>query len=331
MTDIQQNILKDYIMILQGEKHPMFLQRKYQRVEYTPSDPDETLWSIHDTNIKNPSYAETIPDYSMLDLKGELAHRIRLHCCFCEHRCLVDRSREQGNCGVKTPCISSEFLHGGEEDILVPSHTIFFSGCTLHCVFCQNWDISQAGSGLYVKPERLADIIEKRKKQGSRNVNWVGGDPTPNLSYIIDVLHHLQAPIAQIWNSNMYCSLETMKLLDGIIDVYLTDFKFGNDACAHRLSKVVDYVTIVQRNHHIAYHQGEMIIRHLVMPGHIDCCSKPIIDWISEHTPEVLVNIMGQYHPAYHADEYQEISRPILSDEIQEVKAYAKRNGLFLL
>jgi putative pyruvate formate lyase activating enzyme len=331
LMDPERRILKDYHMILHGEQEPKFIQSKYQKVRFTTTNPTETLWSIHDDMITHPIYSDSISEQSMLNLKYELARRIEAKCCFCEHRCLVNQSKHHGECGVTTPCISSEFLHGGEEKVLVPSHTIFFSGCTLHCVFCQNWDISQTNKGWYIEPEKTAAIIKKRKAQGSRNVNWVGGDPTPDLSYILDVLRYVDEPIAQVWNSNMYCSSETMHLLNGVMDIYLTDFKFGNDTCAKRLSKVDHYVDIIKRNHMIAYQQGEMITRHLVMPHHIDCCSKPIIDWISKNTPETLVNIMGQYRPAYHATEYEEILSPVTSSEVQEIKDYARKKGVLLI
>ena len=206
---------------------------------------------------------------------------------------------------------------------MVPSHTIFFSGCTFHCVFCQNWDISQFNTGLYVEPLKLASVIAERKAQGSRNVNWVGGDPTPNVLYILQTLKELNVNIPQVWNSNMYCSVETMKLLQGVIDVYLTDFKYGNDRCAKRLSKVENYLEVVERNHKTAYSNGEVIVRHLVMPNHVECCSKPIIRWISENIPECVVNIMAQYRPEYHAYEYDDISRHVSAEEVLEVKEYA--------
>jgi putative pyruvate formate lyase activating enzyme len=132
---------------------------------------------------------------------------------------LVDREKTSGKCNARRARITSEFLHLGEETVLIPSHTIFFSGCTFQCVFCQNWDISQKISGFYVEPEKLASIIIKRRSEGARNVNWVGGDPTPNLPYILKVLKELTVNVPQIWNSNMYCSKETMNLLNGIIDV----------------------------------------------------------------------------------------------------------------
>jgi len=208
--------------------------------------------------------------------------------------------------------------------VLVPSHTIFFSGCTFHCVFCQNWDISQVSSGIYIDPEKLLDIIHKRNQQGSRNVNWVGGDPTPNLYYILTVLKKLEDNIAQIWNSNMYCSIETMKLLRRVIDLYLTDFKYGNDKCAKRLSLVDNYYDIVKRNHIYAHENANMIIRHLVMPNHVECCSKPIMRFISDNLPNACVNVMAQYRPEYHAKEFEDISRHVRIEEVIEVKDFGE-------
>jgi len=267
-------------------------------------------------------------EISLLDLKIEIAERIFHECHLCEHRCMVDRSREKGICGVEKAAIATEFLHYGEETMLVPSHTIFFSGCNFSCVFCQNWDISQQQKGIYIEPEKLASIIEST---GGKNVNWVGGEPTPNLPYILQVLKHCNANIPQVWNSNMYCSMETMKLLDGIIDVYLTDFKYGNDECAHRLSGIKNYWAVVTRNHVIAYSQADMIIRHLVMPNHVECCSLPVLEWISKNAPQAWVNIMAQYHPDYKASEYAEINRVPSENEYRAAFKYGKEINLKIL
>ena len=316
-------ILSKYFEILEENIPAKYQNCKYIPVEFNTDDSLKILWEKHDSALKNIKLSEVKPEQSLLDLKIEIANRIFQSCCFCERRCNVDRREQSGNCGVKQPGVASEFLHIGEESVLVPSHTIFFSGCTFHCVFCQNWDISQFNTGLYVEPLKLASVIAERKAQGSRNVNWVGGDPTPNVLYILQTLKELNVNIPQVWNSNMYCSVETMKLLQGVIDVYLTDFKYGNDRCAKRLSKVENYLRIVERNHKTAYSNGEVIVRHLVMPNHVECCSKPIIRWISENIPECMVNIMAQYRPEYHAYEYDDISRHVSAEEVLEVKEYA--------
>ncbi len=265
-----------------------------------------------------------------LEKKIESARRIMQNCHFCERRCGVNRMKgERGYCGVLKAKISSEFIHLGEEPELVPSYTIFFSGCTFRCVYCQNWDISQfPENGVYIKPEILARMIESQK---ARNVNWVGGDPTPNLMYILEVLSYLRRNIPQVWNSNMYLTEESMRLLNGVMDVYLTDFKYGNDSCAKMLSDVENYCEIVKRNHKLANKQGEVIVRHLVLPNHIDCCTRPILEWISENLKNVKVNVMPQYRPEYRAMEFDDINRGLRYDEFQKAIEIAKELNLDLI
>lgn len=318
-------LLSDYFDILEENRTVKFLQCKDVPINFNSKDTNEDLWKIHDATIKNLKISDVRPDQSLLDLKIEIAKRIFEKCHFCERRCNINRNIKSGNCGVKQPRIASEFLHIGEERVLVPSHTIFFSGCTFHCVFCQNWDISQVNSGIYINPKKLVDIIHKRNLQGSKNVNWVGGDPTPNLFYILKIMKELEDNIPQVWNSNMYCSSETMGLLDGIIDLYLTDFKYGNDKCAKRLSKVENYIEIVTRNHQFAHENGVMIIRHLVMPNHVDCCSKKIMEFISKNLPNACVNIMAQYRPEYHAYDYDDIAKHVSMNDVLEVEEYANK------
>ena len=330
MSDVK-TILPRYFSILEENKTAQYIKCKYTPISFDTAESTEKLWKKHDAALKNKKAADREPTQTLLDLKIELANCMFQRCIFCERRCKVDRRNISGNCRVKEPRIASEFLHLGEEHVLVPSYTIFFSGCTFHCVFCQNWDISQQICGLPVDPKTLATMIHTRKKEGARNVNWVGGDPTSNLPYILKVLKECKENIPQIWNSNMYCSKETMKLLNGIIDLYLTDFKYGNDACAKRLSKVDSYTAIVKRNHTIAYNQGDMIIRHLVIPNHRKCCSEPILQWISKNLSNVAVNVMAQYRPEYHAHEYEDIASPLPREEYMQVRTFAEKQNIHIL
>lgn len=316
-------MLAEYEKIIAQSKQSNYLSSKQPYITLTGAEDEEVLWGIHSSLQPQPD-----KEHSLLEVKRRIAHHMFHHCHFCEWRCGVDRNESEGRCGVQKARITTEFLHWGEEPMLVPSHTIFFSGCTLSCAFCQNWDISQHKTGLYIEPERMAEILEKG---GGKNVNWVGGDPTPNIPYILDVLTHCTINLPQIWNSNMYCSPETMQLLNDIIDLYLTDFKYGNNACAQHLSKAHNYWEIVTRNHVVAASQGDIIIRHLVMPHHVECCSKPILKWIAENVPLAHVNIMSQYRPEYHAGEYPEISRPLHGDEYGEAYAYGEGLGLVLI
>ncbi|MDI6707710.1 MAG: radical SAM protein, partial [Candidatus Thermoplasmatota archaeon] len=291
------------------------------------------LWKEHDKAMRTK---KSKGSRTLFEIKLELAKRMLEECRFCERRCLVNRAKgELGHCKVGTPKIATEFIHWGEEPELIPSYTIFFASCTFHCVYCQNWDISQyPDAGISIACERLAQLIERRYRlREARNLNLVGGEPTPNLEYILEALGYCNANIPVVWNSNMYMTEESMKILDGIVDIYLTDFKYGNDKCAKRLSEVDNYFEIVSRNHKIANKQCELIIRHLVLPNHIECCTKPILDWVANNLSleNVRVNVMAQYRPEYRAHEYEDINRRLTLREFEEAYDYGKRLGLDLI
>jgi len=271
-----------------------------------------------------------IPRYSLLDLKIILTKEMLKSCELCERKCKVNRLKgEKGECKVGNVClISSEFIHMGEEAYISPSHTIFFMGCNFHCQYCQNWSISQwFEKGYPVTPKELARLIEMRRvEEGSRNVNFVGGEPTPNLLPILETLKLCKINLPVVWNSNFYMSEKTMKILDGIVDLYLPDFKYGNNECALRLSKVQKYFEVVSRNHLLATKQTEVSIRHLILPSHVECCSKPVLEWIAENIKEkCIVNLMDQYRPEYKAMEFIDLKRRIAREEFKEVVNYAKK------
>ena len=283
------------------------------------------------------------PKVSFLDLKALIAERILESCHFCERRCKKNRREgEKGSCKVGWESyVSSAFLHYGEEAVLVPSGTIFFSGCTFKCVFCQNYSISQEWlteegkviDGVKISPKQLASYARHLEKEGARNINYVGGDPTPNIHTIINSLRHLDSNITQLWNSNFYNSKEAMELLLDVIDFWLPDFKYGNDECAKKYSKVSMYFDVVSRNHKLAHDlgSGEMIIRHLVMPNHVECCTKPILEWVAENCPKALVNIMGQYRPEFivaRTKDYPEIKRRPSSKEMRKAQKTADDLGI---
>lgn len=320
----QKELLSHYHQVLQQKENPYFFKMKHIPVSYDITSSIETLWNIHNSAIQDNSVKINQPAQSLLDLKIDIAHKLYSDCIFCKHQCHVDRTKKAGYCKVTTPMIASEFLHHGEESVFTPSHTIFFSGCNFQCLFCQNNDISQQLKGLYLSSTKLAQRIEQNHTNNSLNVNWVGGDPTPNLHYLLKTIRQIQEPIPQIWNSNMYCSKETMKLLHGVIDVFLSDFKFGNNTCAQKLANIPHYFEVISRNHQIAANSGDVFIRHLVLPNHIDCCSKPILSWIAEHIPETPLHIMDQYYPSYKACHIPELNRRCSQKEIQDVNTFAQ-------
>lgn len=337
--------LERYFSVMENKVSAKFQICKKIPISVDLSSDEDLLWKFHDkaldefedllekvdkkkTDITNLD----TPERSLLDLKVELANRILESCHFCERKCGINRRKgETGVCGVgEVPKVSSEFIHIGEESELVPSYTIFFSGCTFKCQFCQNWNISQnPDSGVEYYTEKIASLISDKRKGGAKNVNWVGGDPTPNLHHILASLKKTKVNIPSVWNSNMYLSEESMKLLSGTQDVYLTDFKYGNNECASKYSKVKNYWEVVTRNHKLAFDDAELIIRHLVLPEHLECCTKNIFKWIgSELGKNVRVNIMGQYRPEAKARKFSELSRRVSADIMEQAFKIADEIGL---
>jgi len=334
-----------YFAVTEGQLPARFLVCKHVAVAVELSAEDDELWNAHERGLKE--FRKLLADVdagkvklkdlkqpkpSLLDLKVELAHRILKSCHFCERRCGVDRTAGKvGVCGVgEQSRVASEFMHHGEEPELVPSYTIFFNGCTFKCCFCQNYDISQnPKGGVEASPRTLAKLIEAHRRDGARNVNFVGGSPTPNLHTILETLNLCEASVPSVWNSNFFMSLETMKLLFGTQEIYLTDMKYGNDACALKYSKAPNYWKIVTRNHRLAYADSELIIRHLVLPNNIECCTRPALQWIAENLGSMVrVNVMDQYRVCYQADKYDEINRRLTAEEFSKALEIAKEVGL---
>ena len=230
--------------------------------------------------------------------------------------------------------VGSAFTHLGEEAPLVPSGTIFFTGCSLKCVFCQNYDISRDPfNGVVVDARKLADIASSLYRRGVRNINYVGGNPDQNLHVIIESLRYMDDNVPLLWNSNMYMSMESLELLLDLIDIWLPDFKYGNNGCAFRYSRIRRYFDVVSRNHKKVYDYGsEIIIRHLVMPNHVECCTKKVLKWIADNVPRVLVNIMGQYRPEYmvvrDSERFRDIARRPTRDEMRAAFDYADKLGI---
>ena len=304
---------------------------------------EEELWRLHDAAVEtlrsliSRGEEPGPPDGpSLLDLKSALAHRMLSSCRMCERRCGVNRAAgERGYCGVgRESRVASEFLHFGEEPELVPSHTVFFSGCTFRCVYCQNWDIAMdARSGRPADLAMLAEDLRSGMRQGSRNVNFVGGNPDPDLHVILDTIIMLEGDgefLPMVWNSNMYTSLEAMRLLEGVMDIYLGDFRYGNDGCASRYSEVENYFAVVSRNFLLAHRQGEIMLRQLLLPGHLECCTARIMAWVAENIPGTYFNLMFQYRLEYRAGLYPEMDRGLTAEERRGALETARRLGIAL-
>jgi putative pyruvate formate lyase activating enzyme len=263
------------------------------------------------------------PRFTDTDLTSRIedAERLLRSCRLCAHECRVDRlAGETGVCEVDDQLhLASAFEHYGEEPFLVPSFTLFLASCNFACRYCQNADISDPAGVSSTPVTTSAELARLIDAHGHcRNVNFVGGEPTPYLPFILRSLAEVTVDIPVIWNSNFYMSEEAMDLLSHTVDLYLSDFKYGNDDCALRLSNAADYSAVVRRNHLSAFDDADLLIRHLVLPGHFDCCTRPIHEFIAEHFEDrAVVNLMDQYRPTHRAGEYPEINRRLSYEEFR--------------
>ncbi|MHA2407906.1 MAG: radical SAM protein [Candidatus Ranarchaeia archaeon] len=338
-------VLGRYLRVVKGRYHAKFLIANSFSGKFLRNESFQKLWSIHDDLLEQYVFYEAHidskqtklekigkPKRSFLKLKVELARRIVQNCEFCVRNCRVNRlAGKFGWCGIgKDFQVSTIFPHMGEEPELVPSGTIFTVGCNLKCLHCQNWSISQQyEEGEVYTPEMMAKAVERLKIVGCRNLNMVGGDPTPYLHRWLDTLNLVDVNIATVWNSNSYYSEVAAKLLAGLVDVFLLDFKYGNNGCAERLSCAPRYWETCTRNHLYAQKYGELIIRVLILPGHNECCTRPILTWIAENLgTDVRLNLMDQYRPEWKANQIPELRRRLTQNDFVEAKQIAKNVGL---
>jgi putative pyruvate formate lyase activating enzyme len=343
--ELARKSLARYFAVMQSQKTAKFTIAQGLQAKFDKDCSLETLWREHKKltdefcNIEREIDVTASFDglaaqgKSYFDLKLEITGRILQNCHFCSRRCGVDRAAGKlgyCGCGGSVLSVSSSFEHLGEEPELVPSGTVFTMGCTMRCKHCQNWTISQwIENGSEYTPRALAAEVERLRFNGCRNVNLVGGEPTPWLKQWLQTFRHVGVNVPVVWNSNTYYSPETAQLLAGFADVYLLDFKYGPGDCAERISEAPDYWTVCTANHLEAKRHGELIIRVLVLPNHLECCTEPILNWISEHLgADTRVNVMFQYSPKWRAHEIPELRRKLTKIEMEKAINIAKKAGL---
>jgi putative pyruvate formate lyase activating enzyme len=302
------------------------------------SVPTEISWHNHNNAILTlrdhaPS-SDAHPDFSLLDLKIALATKTLDDCDLCPHLCHVNRNAGKvGFCGVAhESAVHWEGVLYGEEIELVPSHEVFLSGCTMRCAFCYSHEhIVKPMSGRRTSPTDLAACASNRKRQGATNLNLVGGEPTVHLPNILRALRELNEPLPLVWNSNLYAMPHAMQLLEGVVDLYLGDIHFGNDECARTLGRIPSYVASVTKAFEMAVaSRASVVIRHLVMPGHLDCCALPAMQWAKAVLPDVPFHLMYQYVPDYRAEGDLILGRPLSRAEIARVRQMAQNVGIRL-
>ncbi len=293
-----------------------------------------------------PSYIEAYRTGKLTE-NIKKAYKILENCRLCPRECEVNRlQNEKGICRTgRLAMVSSYNPHFGEEDPLVGTNgsgTIFITNCNLLCVFCQNWGISHLGEGSEVDSKALADMMLHLQKQGCHNINFV--TPTHVVPQILDALPHaieggLNVPL--VYNTGGYDSVESLRLLEDIFDIYMPDFKFWDTEMARKYLKAPDYPERAREALKEMHRQVSdlildengialkgIILRHLVMPGGV-AGTREIMRFIAkEISPNTYVNIMDQYRPCGNACKYPPINRRITHDEYEEALRAAREEGI---
>ena len=268
-------------------------------------------------------------------------------CEICPHKCKIDRTKNQvGRCKSKdTVKVALVSIHKFEEPCISGkngSGTVFFSNCNLSCDFCQNYEISQQGIGKEISIERLSEIFIEQQERGANNINLVS--PTSYAVQIIEAIKiakskGLKIPI--IYNTNGYENIETIKMLNGYIDIYLPDLKYYYSELSKELSNVENYFDIATKailemkkqvgnpifDENGIWKKG-LIVRHLVLPNHLQN-TKSVLKWIKSNLGKnTYCSVMAQYFPSYKAKENKDISRKLYKEEYEEIEHFLEKLGL---
>lgn len=264
-----------------------------------------------------------------------LAHATLSDCHLCERHCGVNRlAGERGVCQARdTAQIFSAQIEVSDELELIPTFAIAFSGCDLRCAFCitgrESWN-PLAGKPLD-KIAIAGRAIAALHEGAARTIMILGGEPTIHLPDVLQLVSMLPEDAKLIWKTNAHGSAQAREFLDGMFDVWLADYKFGNDTCAQRLALVPNYNKIVRKNLLWANEHSELIVRHLVMPGHVECCWKPVAQWLAGNLPEVKVNLRTGFWPAWKAHKHSELCATTSRSESQIARAIAREHHLNLI
>ena len=297
-----------------------------------------------------PAYLKTWRDGGLRE-KAATAREELSHCMACPRDCGVNRLHdEEGVCHIgRWPYVASAFHHFGEEDCLRGwngSGTIFFSYCNLKCVFCQNWDISSHEVGRKLDAEEIADVMIRLQDEGCHNINFVTPEHVaPQLveAVALAVPRGLRVPI--VYNTSAYDAVASLELMDGLVDIYMPDFKFWKPDSARRLARAHDYperarAAIAEMHRQVGVlklgrdglARRGVLIRHLVMPDGVDEAAS-IFRWIHDTlSPDTYVNIMSQYRPEHRVpgtDRYADIDRYVRHDEMTAAFTAARNAGLW--
>ncbi|MCX5688439.1 MAG: radical SAM protein [Planctomycetota bacterium] len=292
--------------------------------------------ALQSSNSANTGMGARLPpDAEEIARRASVAAGMLRSCELCERRCRVDRTKgERAPCGlgVQTSCFKRHVSYA-EEAMLLPSYMVYLAACNFRCRFCvQAPACFDANAGLPLDATAAAADFRRVVDQGAASINLLGGEPSLHLHTILDIAAAAgNQPLPLVLNTNMYMTPQVIDLLEGVISLYIADYKFGNDTCAARLASIPDYTRITTRNLRHAAATTPVIIRHLVMPGHIDCCLRPVVRWVAEQMPTTPFTLMTSYVPGWLAESSlaaSELSRPLSRAEAVLAESIVKEAGL---
>lgn len=317
---------------------PKFLAARRRRAGRCPDElrqmSIDALTTLHSQvvgGMLNPDHGA-----SLLDLKIEISGRYLQSCVLCGHRCGVDRTREEtGVCGLGTEAtVAEHFVHIAEESPINPSLLVSLAGCGLRCRYCQQWKLlapsKVPGDPLDGRLWRSLDV------DGARSLSFAGGNPDESLFAVLRFLR--EAPeewsLPVVWNNHAYCTPEVLDLLEGVVDVYLPDLKYGNNECGLRWSGVPAYFDLARQVIAQMLRQNvPVIVRMLVLPGHVCCCHLPALRRLAERaTKDLRLSVRGQYCPDWRIAQIDgAMSARPQPEEVEAVREEALRLGLEVL
>lgn len=277
--------------------------------------------------------SQSIPPPRPLALeRAARADAMMSDCRLCAFDCGADRTRgPAGFCrSDATARAFRERIEWAGERELVPNFVVNLSGCNMRCDFCITGEHSQnSASGRPVDLEALAGRVAQAAPR-MRSFTIEGGEPTIHLPTALRIAAAVPTELRLVWKTNAYASREALDLLEGVVEVVLADLKFGNDACAQRLAGIPRYTEVARENLRWARRNSSLIVRHLLMPGHLECCALPVMDWLAATMPEVPLTLMGAFLPVFRSGDHAELARLNRSEEVERAKAEAARRGLTL-
>jgi len=281
-----------------------------------------------------PGFVPNIKKISTDTLQWKIkeARTILNHCDLCGRNCGVNRYRETGECGLREKAYcSTPFVHICEEPPINPAASLKMFGCGMKCVYCQAYEQIEGWQGSPEIIELSRKVWEMVEWQKANSLEFAGGNPTESTPAILEFLSHapedFRLPI--VWNDNLYGSEKAYGLLDGFVDVYLADFKYGNNECAREFSRVEKYWEIATAGlKRMMEQEARIIIRILVLPGHFECCHRKVLEWLGQFKGRIWISLLDQYIPEYRAVGHPELGRMVTNEEVAEVERLVRKLGL---